>query len=103
MAVFLEERGYAIVERNARVGRLEIDIVARKGSVIVFCEVRSRSSVAWGTPAETVTRTKQLRLREAALRWLRANNLPGDIRFDVAGVLIRPNSAPEIAYYEDAF
>ena len=54
---------------GARVG--EIDIVAREGGVVVICEVKTRSSTAFGAPAEAITPVKAARLRELALWWLR--------------------------------
>ncbi len=55
----------------------------------MFCEVKTRSSVAFGTPAEAVTRQKQVRLRHLAARWLddHAGVRASEIRFDVAAVL----------------
>jgi putative endonuclease len=65
----------------------------------VFCEVKTRSSDAFGAPVEAVTRTKQARLRHLAAQWLEEAPLhPTDIRFDVASVL-----AGEIEVLEGAF
>jgi putative endonuclease len=60
---------------------------------VVFCEVKTRGSLAFGAPVEAVTRTKQARLRQLALRWLDdaascgVRPRPLDLRFDVASVL----------------
>ncbi len=79
--------GYTIVARNWRVREGEIDLVARRGSVVVFCEVKARGSNRFGTPFEAVTRTKQLRLRRLATLFLAAQPQRGcTVRFDVAGV-----------------
>jgi len=65
----------------------------------VFCEVKTRSSDAFGAPVEAVTREKQVRLRHLAARWLEEAPLrPADIRFDVASVL-----ADTIEVVEGAF
>jgi putative endonuclease len=63
-----EARGYEIVDRNWRVREGEVDLVARRGSMIVFCEVKTRSSDRFGVPVESVTATKQRRLRTLAGR-----------------------------------
>lgn len=64
---FLEKKGYSILERNFRNGRRgEIDIIAKKGSLIAFIEVKARSSLKYGTGLEAVTYTKQERISEAA-------------------------------------
>ena len=82
-------RGYEVVARNWRCRDGEIDIILRQGRQLVFCEVKARSTTAFGTPAEAVTRAKQLRLRRLAARWMRetGSHRAGVIRFDVAAVL----------------
>ena len=60
----------------------------RSGRLVVFCEVKSRTSTAFGAPVEAVTREKQMRIRRLAARWLEeASFRPIEIRFDVASVL----------------
>ncbi len=63
----LEEHGYEIIERNVRVGRLELDIFARENEDIVIIEVKTRWSRDYGTPELSITRAKRRNLREAAL------------------------------------
>jgi putative endonuclease len=81
-------QGYEVVDRNWRCSEGEVDLIARRGRTLVFCEVKSRRSAAYGAPAEAVTRTKQARIRRLARRWL-AEQSGGAavIRFDVAAVL----------------
>lgn len=81
--------GYEIVARNWRCRDGELDLVVRRGRAFVFCEVKTRSSVAFGAPVEAVTRTKQVRLRHLAARYLSDNAgvRASEIRFDVASVL----------------
>ena len=87
-ARWYEARGYTVVDRNWRCREGEIDLVLARGTTIVICEVKTRSSAAYGTPAEAVTRTKQLRLRRLAMRWIDAHEVrPSGLRFDVAGVV----------------
>ena len=88
VAAWYEANGYSIVDRNWRCRQGELDLVARRGRVVVFCEVKTRSSTAFGAPVEAVTRSKQARLRVLAARWLEDSDLVArEIRFDVASVL----------------
>ena len=64
--------GYEVVDRNWSCRSGELDIVARRGSLHVFCEVKARSSVAFGPPAEAVGALKQARLRRLAAMWFAA-------------------------------
>jgi len=79
----LAGRGYEILGANVRVGRAEIDIVARRGRVLAFCEVRSRSGRGGPHPLETIDLAKQLRLRRAAIAWAMTHAMRGHaIRLD---------------------
>ena len=83
-AAFLEGRGYRIVARNVRAGGVEMDIVARRGRLIVFAEVKTRRTRSSVAPEAAVDRRKQARLIRGAAAWLRAH--PGAarrVRFDV--------------------
>ncbi len=89
MAAWYEDRGYEVLARNWRCRDGEIDLVLRDGRRFVFCEVKTRTSDAFGAPVEAVTRAKQMRLRRVAARWLEdeAPVPPREICFDVASVL----------------
>ena len=86
-AAWYEARGYEVVDRNWRCREGELDLVVRRRGELVFCEVKTRSSAAFGVPAEAVTRTKQQRLRVLAARYLAQTARRGQVRFDVAAVL----------------
>jgi putative endonuclease len=90
VADHLVRSGYAVIGRNVRVGHLEVDIIARKGSVVCVVEVRHRSPNSWQTPFESIGEVKQRRLRRAAERLWReryARDCSVDrIRFDIAAV-----------------
>ena len=99
--------GYRVLARNWRCREGELDLVACRGGLAVFCEVKTRRDVRFGLPAEAVTPAKQRRLRRLALRWL-AERPPGearfpDLRFDVACVVARPGAAPSVEVIEAAF
>jgi putative endonuclease len=87
-ARWYESRGYTVVARNWRSRTGEIDLVMSRGTLVVICEVKTRSSTAYGTPAEAVGRTKQQRLRRLAIEWIGESGWPpSPIRFDVACVM----------------
>jgi putative endonuclease len=87
VAAWYAAAGYDIVDRNWRVREGEIDLVARRGSTLVFCEVKTRRGDRFGTPAEAVTPRKQQRLRLLARAWLATHpGRPREVRFDVAAV-----------------
>jgi putative endonuclease len=103
VAKLLENKGYQIVGRNVRVGRLEIDIIARRETVVVFCEVRARTNDRWISPAHTIDRQKIGRLRRAAGRWLAETKLGiREVRFDAASVVF-DTAEGRIDYFEGAF
>jgi putative endonuclease len=88
VAVWYGDRGYEIVDRNWRVREGEVDVIARRGSTIVFCEVKTRRGAAFGIPAEAVTPRKQQRLRLLARLWLADRQArAAEVRFDVASVV----------------
>ncbi|HKP59243.1 MAG TPA: YraN family protein [Polyangiales bacterium] len=99
----LEQLGFSMLARNARLGRFELDIIARRGPLVVFCEVRSRSDDRFISPADTITSVKQQKLRQAATLWLRQAKLGNvEVRFDAVCVVF---DVPEgrLTYYEGAF
>ncbi len=63
-------RGYRLLDANIRVGRYELDLVLRRGRTIVFCEVKRKSTLRHGNPAEMVNAEKRRRVRTAAAGWL---------------------------------
>ncbi|RJK98266.1 YraN family protein [Vallicoccus soli] len=90
----LVDAGLVVLERNWRCELGEIDIVAREGGVLVVCEVKTRSSGAYGPPAEAVTPAKAARLRRLAARWVHERGVhPQELRVDVVAVLRRPRGA----------
>lgn len=103
VASLLEERGFQILGRNVRVGRLELDVIARHRSLVVVCEVRSRSNARPVFPAETISGKKLARVRRATAMWLRREKL-GRVhaRIDAAAVVFDgPGGEPRVEYYEN--
>jgi putative endonuclease len=87
-AALLVQQGYVIRARNFSCRYGELDIIAEKGEVLAFVEVRMRSSAVWGDPAHTVSGAKQRRVVKAALHYLFRYELQGRmVRFDVVSVV----------------
>jgi putative endonuclease len=103
------QASYEILDRNWRCAEGELDVVAyiAVDDVVVFCEVKTRSSGSFGSPFEAVTPAKQRRLRTLAARWLRTERRRGAgygrVRFDVAAVTIGPGGTLEVEVLQDAF
>ena len=93
-----EAAGYAVLDQNWTVRGGELDLVLMRGDVIVFCEVKTRSSNRFGAAIEAVDARKQRFIRRAALSWLDANDHRGRLRFDVATVV-----GPRVEILEGAF
>jgi putative endonuclease len=92
-------RAYRILGENVWIGGYELDLVVRRGTSLVFCEVKGKSGVGFGDPLEMVTAEKMRRLRRAASAWLAAHpeHAHCTVRFDVvaerAGKLERLTAA----------
>ncbi|HEY2043521.1 MAG TPA: YraN family protein [Jatrophihabitans sp.] len=100
----LTDAGLVVLATNWRCPRGEIDIVARDGMTLVICEVKTRSSMTFGDPAEAVGRVKANRLRSLGLQWLADH--PGNwdsVRFDVVSVLRRGQGPAQVRHLRGAF
>ena len=105
-ARYLRRRGYRIVERNFRCRQGEIDIIARKGEVVAFVEVKQRKNADFGEAREFVTYSKQRRVIAAAELWLLKTGCELQPRFDVIEVYAPEGTKtllPEINHIENAF
>jgi putative endonuclease len=103
VAEWYGERGYDIVARNWRCRQGEIDIIAIRDLVLVICEVKTRATADFGSPALAVDANKQQRLRRLAAHWLSENPTTRvSVRFDVAAV-IGPKEDVSLEVIEAAF
>ncbi len=106
---YLIARGWRIAERNFRCGRYEIDIIAVNDRYIIFTEVKTRSSVDFGSPSQAVTIKKRGFIRAGAEGYMRRNSCDLYPRFDVIEVIInngvKTDSVNHISvnHIEDAF
>jgi putative endonuclease len=98
-ATYFEQNGFEILERNWKAGRREIDLIARKGDLIVFIEVKSAGSKRFGHPVERVDDKKVANLTKAAQQYLIDNRIENcDLRFDVVTFV-----SGRLEHFPDAF
>lgn len=103
-AAYLRGLGYRIVGRRERVLRGDIDIVALDGRTVVFVEVRTRTDVGHGHPAETVGFVKQRRLATLVNAYIRRHGLENEsVRIDVVAVTFDVTGTPVVEHYQNAF
>lgn len=102
-ARFLESRGYAIIARNLRTPVGEIDLIARHGKDLIFVEVKTRRTLAFGTPQEAVGPRKQRQIIRSAQWYLGSGHGKGlQPRFDV--IAVRPTAGePLLDHIVNAF
>jgi putative endonuclease len=103
-AEFLARRGYRIVARNVRADRVEIDLIAVRGGVCVFVEVKTRRGARGGSPEEAVDARKRERLVRGARAWLHARGA-GRLRarFDVIAVAADGRGGYDLRHWPAAF
>lgn len=96
-------RGYDLVARNWRAGRLgEVDVIARDHDCLVFVEVRTRQSTRYGSAEESVTPAKQARLAALAAAYCAAADWQGPVRVDVLAITPTPDGGWQIQHIIDA-
>jgi len=87
---YLKKNGYEILERNKHFSKLcEIDIIAKYKNKIIFIEVKTRKTNAYGTPLEAITKNKYKNIKTGVLSYLAENKI-SDYQIDVIGITIHP-------------
>ena len=103
-AQYLENHGYFIRERNYRAKTGEIDIIASKGDIVSFVEVKTRGSLRYGAPAEAVNYYKQRKIVRTAQSYIRYKGLQNySYRFDVLEILAPKSGSMSFRLIENAF
>lgn len=95
--------GYTVIERNWRSSHYEIDIIAEKGDILAFVEVKTRAQNALGTPAEAVTKPQRRRIALAAVAYMKRRGiyLSGQLqpRFDIFEVVTERANSPAVTRF----
>tara|TARA_A200000113_G_C8575513_1_gene260821 strand:+ start:18 stop:368 length:351 start_codon:yes stop_codon:yes gene_type:complete len=99
---FLKQKGFIIIALNWRHLHYEIDIVARHQNILVFVEVKTRSTFKYGFPDESIDHKKENRLREAAEIYIEQKDLHNEIRFDIVSI-VKNNFEEKVYHITDAF
>jgi len=99
---FLTNLGYKIVARNYRFKRSEIDVICKGSDVLIFVEVKTRSSRNFGEPESFVSASQQKAINRAAEGYLSESDWSGDIRFDIISI-VKSNHEEEVFHIKDAF
>ncbi len=103
-AHYLSGAGYRVLDRNWRCGAGEIDLVALDRDELVFVEVKTRSSIAFGHPLEAITPVKLARLRRLAAAWCEAHEgTSRRMRIDAVAVVAPPRGEAEIEHVRGVF
>lgn len=101
-AQHLRDDGLTILDRNWRCAIGEIDIVARERNTLVICEVKTRSSLRYGSPFDAITQDKLHRLERLAAAWIRDRGVrPGSVRIDALCVLRPSTGATVVEHIRD--
>jgi putative endonuclease len=101
-ANFLIGKGYQIIERNFRFKKSEIDIICSINELLIFVEVKARSTKSFGEPETFVSENQKKSVIRAAEHYILEKDWKGDIRFDIIGIY-KDKERQEISHFEDAF
>lgn len=98
----LRQKGYKILERNYRHGKSEIDLIAEGERLMIFIEVKTRSSSSFGYPEDFVSKSQQQAIIRAANHYVEESGWKGDIRFDIVAIVVKQTTI-QIEHLKDAF
>lgn len=99
---FLMQKGYEVLEKNYRFGKNEVDLITQKQGLLIFIEVKLRSSLEYGMPEEMVSEGQKKRIIETAENYIFEHNWQNDIRFDIISIN-KSKEEFQIEHFEDAF
>ncbi len=97
-AEYLEHKGFEILAQTWRHKHLEVDIIAKDGTFLIFVEVKVRKSATYGYEKALISKAKQKALSRAAEAYIFENNYTGQIRFDLISIIDK-----KLTYIKDAF
>ena len=99
----LEALGYRILVTNWRYRRTEVDLIAMDGPILVFIEVKTRSSAIYGQPEEFITPRKEALLTSAAHAYIDLLDHEDEIRFDFISIIYKNEQNYKLEHFKDAF
>ena len=100
-AEFMAEKGFVILERNFRRGKGEIDLICKKGDLLVIVEVKTRSGTSFGYPEESVSESQAEAIIAVATEYMEEHNWDDRVRYDIISVEI--GKKPRLHHFRDAF
>lgn len=100
---YLFDKGYLILEENWRWNNVEIDLIIKKDNIVIFVEVKTRKSTAFGYPEDFVDALKQEQMHAGAAEYVHFIDHDWEIRFDIVSVVYNSKEKFEIKHIEDAF
>ncbi len=100
---YLLNKGLTILHRNWRTAHKEVDLIAVDGDMLVFFEIKTRSSFRLGFPEESVSATKQSHIYTAAREFLNQYPHYRTVRFDIVSIVMRNGIIEDIRHFVDAF
>mgnify|MGYP000480176438 CR=1 FL=1 len=95
--------GYQILERNYRFSKAEVDLIVKKDDILIFVEVKTRSSSYFGQPEEFVSQNQEQLLFDAANHYMEQIGHDWEIRFDIISILYRNKNNYQLKHLKDAF
>ncbi|RDC54989.1 YraN family protein [Pedobacter chinensis] len=100
---YLVNNGYEVLDENWTHGKAEVDLIVYKDGIMVFVEVKTRTSIAFGQPEEFVHKSKQKQMELASSEYIEIMNHKNDIRFDIIAITFTKNKNYNLNHIEDAF
>ena len=101
-AKYLENKGYTILDRDWHCGHKDLDLIVTKDDIVVFVEVKTRTSADWGDPEDFISDRKIRRIVNSADAYIRYNQIDMDVRFDVVSIVVE-NGEFKLEHIEQAF
>lgn len=101
---YLKEQGLTVLSTNWRCREGELDLVLTDGRTLVICEVKTRTSDNYGTPAEAVDDAKAARIRRLARRWRTRYQVANvETRYDILAILWPSGETPQVKHHKGVF
>ena len=100
---WLEQAGFTLLQQNWRTGSYEIDVIASRGAILHFIEVKTRKNHAYGYPEQAVDRKKLLHIMYAATVYLKKHPLWKRVQYDILAITIPEGGLPSYYFLEDVY